>query len=638
MRLASRPPKKNTTMSADENRRPPLWLARWWPSLVLLVVGFGLGALMFGASAPAPSVSDTEAANDQPAEGTIWTCSMHPQIRQSEPGQCPICGMDLIPVNSNAASEDTSGRVVLSKRARALARLRTSEVKRQVDNSSELRLLGLVEPNETTLKTVTAWTGGRIDKLHVNTTGQHVNKGQVIATLYSPEVLAAHQDLIVAKRQVEQLGDAVESAKVAARQALEASRARLRLLGIPDAELTRLEGASRPTTQIEIRSPFGGTVMERIATEGAYVATGAPLFRIANLTSLWLQLDAYESDLPRLELGQNVRVTVEALPGEVFEGKVTFIDPSLDPIKRTAKLRVQIQSHGGRLRPGMFAEAVVEATDRSNSGSQLVVPASAPLFTGRRALIYVEVEADDRFVYEPRTVRLGPKVGDQYPVVAGLREGERVVTRGAFALDADLQIQGGPSMMTRPDDTQVEEVREPIRLAASDRAGLAPVVEGYLGVQRALAEDDLEAAKAAAKSLGKGLEKVRLPRPQAAVELWRSLSADLRARAQRVAAATAIEEARSGFEALSGSVQELVERFGNPLGKPLMLAHCPMAFGSQGASWLQQGETIDNSYFGASMRSCGEVQSSVEPGSFLTVEPQQSGPAHEHEPREGHQH
>jgi Cu(I)/Ag(I) efflux system membrane fusion protein len=422
--------------------------------------------------------------------------------------------MDLIPVTANAeSSADAPERVILSERAKALARLRTTTVRRRSGASAELQLLGRIEPNETTLRTITAWTGGRIDRLFVNVTGQSVWAGQPIATLYSPEVFAAHQDLLVAKRQVERLASSPESTRQAVRAALDAARERLRLLGVPDDELTRMETQTEPTRAVSIRTPFGGTVIERLATEGAYVATGAPLYRIANLKKLWVQLDAYESDLSRLSKGQTVRVSVDALPGEEFEGQVTFIDPTLDKAKRTARVRVEIDNADGRIRPGMFAEATVDTGDTVKEASKkkgtakaqeaakseqekegpLVIPATAPLFTGRRALVYVELLSDGRTAYEPRTVRLGPRLGEFYPVVAGLSEGERIVTRGAFVLDADLQIRGGPSMMTA-DPNDESALKVPIVLPPSELGKLGPVVSSYIHVQEALAADDLSAA------------------------------------------------------------------------------------------------------------------------------------------------
>jgi Cu(I)/Ag(I) efflux system membrane fusion protein len=579
--------------------------------------GFLLGGLWFGLTRPAETGANAHGATTAPV-GTVWTCSMHPQIRQPEPGKCPICGMDLIPVNGSENEADVTGRVELSARAQALARLQTTPVRRIATGGAGLRLLGRIEPNETTLRTVTAWTGGRIDRLHVKTTGERVRSGQVIATLYSPEVFAAHQDLIVAKRQVERMQSAVPSALQAAQQALEASRERLRLLGVPDDEVTRMEGESTPTRAIAIRSPFAGTVMERIATEGAYVATGAPLYKIANLSQLWLQLDAYESDLPRLRVGQTVSIEVAALGPAAFDGKVTFIEPTIDPVKRTARVRVEVQNTDGKLRPGMFAEAVVQSETESDAPAPLVVPASAVLFTGKRSVVYVQVEdGDATSAYEPRTVRLGPRTGASYPVVAGLSEGERVVTRGAFALDADLQIRGGPSMMSSPDDRQSGTWDDAVRLGRADRAKLAPVVEHYLGVQKALAADDLAAARKNARGVVAAARAVEFARTSAAGAVWSDLRTSLLNHAQQLADSDALEHARSEFEGLSMTLVDLVTRLGNPIDEPLALAHCPMAMGSRGASWLQEGKEIHNSYFGASMQSCGEVQNEVEPGAYL---------------------
>ena len=608
----------------------------------LLLLGFLIASVVFAVrSCSEPRPHDDHRATPAPSssEQTIWTCSMHPQIRQPEPGQCPICGMDLIPVTSGdnvGASSPT--RIVLSDRARALARLRTVPVRRRADASGQLRLLGRIDANETTLKTITEWTGGRIDRLHVNVTGERVRAGQVIATLYSPEVFAAHQDLLVAKRQVERMAQSPDSSRRAAAAALDAARERLRLLGVPDDELARMERQERPTRAVAIRTPFAGTVIERIATEGAYVSTGTPLYRLANLSTLWLQLDAYESDLSGVALEDSVRVMVDALPGEDFEGKVAFIDPTIDPRTRTARVRVVLDNAEGRLRPGMFAQATVATGAVADGRSPLVVPATAPLFTGRRAILYVEVRDGDRTAYEARTVRLGPRLGDFYPVVAGLSEGERVVSRGAFALDADLQIRGGASMMTSPDDSAEGVWDAAIELSAGQRGQLAPIVTAYLAVQEALAADSLSEAKAGAERLIAAIATVSFERLREAAAAWAEVSAGLGQHGRHVKMATDLEGARSGFEGLSQEVEVLLRRFGNPLDTPLNVAFCPMAVGSEGASWVQRGTEIENSYFGASMRDCGEIQHQVPAGSFLSPPADSSATRQAPAPAGGHQH
>lgn len=624
------------------NTRKATWLAAFRKRVrphaskaLTLAIGMVIGGAFVGLS----SERAQHGKHSDPAspvlgrgspESALGTCSMHPHIRLPVPGQCPICGMDLIPaISKEGGPARAASQVVLSKRAQALAKLRTAPVRRQADAAAQLRLLGRFEPNETTLKTVTAWTAGRIDELHVNVTGQRVRAGQVIATQYSPEVFSAHQDLLVTKRQIERMQTSPESSRQAANAALAAARDRLRLLGVPEDELARMAQQERPTRAVAIRSPFAGTVIERLATEGAYVSTGTPLYRIANLGSLWLQLDAYENDLSRLSVGQAVRLTVKALPGEPFQGEVTFIEPTLHPQRRTAKVRVQVNNRDGRLRPGMFGEASVATREAKGQRSPLVVPHTAPLFTGRRAIVYLEVPSEDRIAYEARTVRLGPRLGEVYPVVAGLAEGDRVVTKGAFALDADLQIRGGASMMASADDPNAGAGEGAVPLSSTQNKRLAPVVSAYLEVQVALADDDLARATQRAGSLAAAVGQVEIDRPQAAHNAWAELASSLGGSARAVAAAANLEAAREGFEPLSEALIRLLTRFGNPLTHPVRVAFCPMAAGSEGAAWVQEGREVDNSYFGASMLDCGEVRHEVPPAGFLPAPPPDpgSGPA-----------
>ncbi len=588
-------------MKAPGNLR---WLA-WGASIGL---AFALGWAM----SPAPERLAVEAN-----VSTTWTCSMHPAVQQPAPGRCPLCGMDLIPATVTA-SDLPPTQVTLSERARVLARLQTTEVVRRADAAAEVRLLGRVEPDETTRRSVTAWTSGRIDRLHLATTGEKVQKGQVIATLYSPEMMSAHQDLITAAQQAARLQDTPGVARDGAAATLRAAQERLTLLGVPAAELPTWQEASSPTNRVAIRSPFSGTIIERVASEGAYVTTGAPLYRIADLDRLWVQLDAYEGDLGRLAVGQSVRMTIEGLSGESREGTIGFIDPTLDSVRRTANVRVALDNRDGRLRPGLFVDAVVNAATDVGHANPLVVPSTAPLFTGRRAVVYVESMVDGRHVYTARDVRLGPRLTDVYPVVSGLEEGERVVSRGAFTLDADLQIRGGASMMAQTTPA-VTESSVPLAVSATARAPLRPVVEGYLRIQQALANDDLPSAQEAGQHLHGALAKVSMDAPFR--EDWAGLSVAIGAAAHAIGAATSLEQARNAFETLSTSIERLLVLFGNPTDDSLRVAFCPMAAGSAGAAWVQAGDTVDNAYFGASMKTCGDFTAEIPPHHHLTRPP-----------------
>jgi len=289
--------------------------------IAALLVAFVIG-LMLAAGDPPPKKTktatraaahaghdhktgaDPKAADETPTE---YTCSMHPQVRSPEPGKCPICGMDLVPVQQVKAAKtaglDPAKVITLTPRARILARIRTFKVRSRETVAGERRLLGRIDYDETRIKTVTAWTAGRIDRLLVATTGQKVRRYQAIAYIYSPEIYAAQSDLIQAAKQVQRLAGATPLAQSAAKAALRSARQRLRLLGVPGGVIKRMERAKQPQRNVAIHTPFGGTVLKRLVDEGNYVRAGTGLYRISDLSRLWVQLDAYESDLPYLKTG-----------------------------------------------------------------------------------------------------------------------------------------------------------------------------------------------------------------------------------------------------------------------------------------------------------------------------------------------
>lgn len=619
---------------SEEKKKQLLRIAPWVALPVVALVAFGVGAWLYG---PGESDADHEQHQHAAEDGAIWTCAMHPQIRLGEPGQCPICGMDLIPVQSeDKDAEAGPERITLSERARVNARIRTATVQRRGAGKVERRLLGRVDYDENTLRTVTSWIGGRIDRLHVRVTGERVKRGQVIASLYSPEVYSAHQDLIQARQQRERLGSATASAQEAAEAALQAGRDRLRLLGVPEPELKRMEKAQRPSEQVLIRTPFAGTVIERLATEGNYVSTGTGLYRVANLSSLWVQLDAYESDLSILKVGQDVSLKVEALPGEEFQGRVTFVDPVLNARTRTARVRIEVRNRDRRLSPGMFAEAIVQSASVEAGEQPLVIPDTAPLFTGRRSVVYVEVPGVKTPTYDARVVRLGSKMGDEYPVLGGLAEGDRVVVNGAFAIDADLQIRGGLAMMTAPDDTEAGPYDQIVQVSDKNQQQLAKIFKHYLELHAALTVDNLEDAKGAAKALAAAVDAVKPEAGSPFHHAWMPVSRQVSAHAMHFGHATSLDEARPVFRDLSQQAATMLRVFGNPTDDTLRLAFCPMALGGDGAEWIQRSEHIENPYFGAQMHDCGEVHQHIAHGTYMPTK--QDAAARTPAPAAGHQH
>jgi Cu(I)/Ag(I) efflux system membrane fusion protein len=566
--------------------------------VLVVALAFGLGVLVSGGAEPMAS----------PTRGA--PAAAH----SSMPG---MAGMDM----GAGAQLEARDRVTLTPHARALARLRTTVVRRLAQPGIEVHLLGRVDYDEMTLRSITTWIGGRVDRLHVDITGASVRRGQVIATLYSPEVYAAHQDMLSAAGLVRRLAAGSELARSAAEATLAASQQRLRLLGVPEGELAAMLRATAPWRQVPIRSPFAGTVVERAVTAGQYVQTGAVLFRIADLSRLWVQLDAYETDLPMLAVGQLARLRLEGQPGAWIDGRIAFIDPSIDPHRRTARVRIEVANADGRLRPAMFVEAVVSGRVSTVEATPLLVPETAPLFTGRRSIVYVELPNADRPTYQIREVRLGPRLGESYPVVAGLNDGDRVVTEGAFVLDADLQIRGGESMMLRADDRDVGPWDRALPAPDALRAGLAQVVRAYLDAQAALARDALPDAHAAATRMGAAIDAVRPRASHEPAVAWRAIADAMRPNAAHLAGALTLEDARGSFEALSTQLLALLRTFGNPLGDELRVVHCSMAENTQTGTWVQLGDVADNPYLGAQMRTCGDVRMRLEPRGYAPAAP-----------------
>lgn len=374
------------------------------------------------------SASTTIDVNDLMAR-PVYTCAMHPHIRSHDPdGRCPICGMALVPVAGEQASDTSPADVVdglrLDERARALMQVRTEPVVRR-PLARRLWLPGQVVVNEALQRTISARIDGRLDELRVNTTGARVAEGEVLASIYSPELVSAQDELLQARTD-------------AGRRS---ARNKLRLLGVSEGQVATLLERGRTTLHMDIEAPTGGVVLERLVAEGDYVQTGQPLYRLADLSSVWVELAAYETDLAALRPGQAVELDFTALPGETLTGEIIFVAPWVDRQSRTAPVRVQLDNPDGQLRPGMLAEARVQVT----APPALAVPAQAVLFTGQRSLVYVQVAGEP--VFTPREITLGARNEDHYAVLDGLAEGERVVVQGALRLDSERQIRGMRSMM-----------------------------------------------------------------------------------------------------------------------------------------------------------------------------------------------
>ncbi|MCM8786314.1 MAG: efflux RND transporter periplasmic adaptor subunit [Candidatus Omnitrophica bacterium] len=379
----------------------------------------------------------------------FWTCSMHPQIKLPKPGKCPICFMNLIPVYEELEVKGEISKITLTEIERKLAEIETSKVEYR-DLIFEIRLLGKIEYDETKIANISAWFPGRVDKLYVNFVGGYVKKGEPLFQIYSPELRTTQEEYLIATRRYYKALETKDENEILSSQLVKESiKKKLELWGITSEQIQEIEKKNYVLDKIDFYSPISGVVIEREVFEGKYFQTGEILFKIVDLTTLWVKLDVYEKDLSYINIGQKVNFVTESFPGENFSGKIIFIDPFINEKTRTIKVRIEISNPEGKLKPGMFGHSILKI----NLGKKLSIPATAPLLTGKRAIVYVEIKPN---VFEGREVVLGQRAGDFYPVVSGLKAGEKVVTRGNFKIDASLQIQGKPSMMKPKEETEIK--------------------------------------------------------------------------------------------------------------------------------------------------------------------------------------
>lgn len=366
----------------------------------------------------------------------VWTCSMHPQIKQDKPGLCPICAMDLVPMETGfeVGEHVDPNEIQMTESAMALASVQTTVVKRGMPEKN-VQLLGKIKADERKISELTARFGGRIEKLFINYTGQQVRKGQKLGTIYSPELITAQKELLEAV-----------SMKSSNPTFYKASRTKLKLWDLTEQQIDAIENNGEPQTNFEILSPISGTVTQRHIAIGDYIKEGSPLFKVIDLSQVWVMFDAYESDLPWIKKGDKIDFTIQSVPGKAYSGKVAYIDPFIDAQTRVAQVRVELNNPDRQLKPEMFANGILKS-NVAESTNELLIPKSAILWTGKRAVVYVKVPERETASFIYRQITLGAEAGNFYVVADGLSEGEEIATNGVFKIDAAAQLAGKKSMM-----------------------------------------------------------------------------------------------------------------------------------------------------------------------------------------------
>lgn len=566
----------------------------WWFVPLALVAGLVAGIVFFGGN----DKQDEHDHLTETQEGTTYTCSMHPQIRQDEPGQCPICGMDLVPV-SEATDSGDSVAVQLSGSAIRLGNVETLQVGFSGTPDEMLTLNGRVVADENEIRSQSTHVSGRIERLFVNTVGEEVRRGQRIATLYSPALIAAQQELLQAAEMAERQP-----------QLLDAAKEKLRSFRLSNTQINEILSTRSTRNTMDIFAEWAGTVLEKKVNVGDHVNEGDVLYVVSDLSSVWVEFDAYESDLPLISLGDVIRFTVSGIPGKTFQGKVSFIDPVVNPRTRVARIRVEMDNPGQRLKPQMFVKGSLQTGGVTED--RLIIPRSAVLWTGPRSVVYEKTGSAEGSgaSFRIREVVLGPSVGDYYVVESGLAPGAEIVVNGTFTVDAAAQLAGKPSMMNS--DQERDEAAGLATPPASFRTAVASLIRSYTNLKDYLVNSDFEKASDQVETLKDLLENIpEQDLSEAWLNWWNPVLRDLQTELAQAEDAENIDALRSVFISLSETMVTTGKTV-SPFDESLFVMRCPMANNNQGARWLSLEEEVMNPYYGDMMLNCGSITETIE--------------------------
>jgi len=585
----------------------------------ILLAGIILGWLFFGGSSAVQNDHEghdhEQVANDAGEE--MWTCSMHPSVRQDGPGSCPICGMDLIPASSEEQEDDYS--MVMTEASIQLANIQTTPVVRERP-TREIYLPGRVELDEREISYITAHFEGRIRDVKIDFTGAPIRKGEVMATIYSPELVSAQRELL----QAVQVQDRNP-------QLYDAAVRKFRLWEFSDEQIQMIIDRGEVQTNMQILSPVDGFVMKRNVVDEQHVMEGTIIYEVASLDNLWVTLDAYEQDLPWISDGNEITFQTRANPGQNYQASIDFIDPSFNPQKRTIRLRANVENEGHTLRPDMLVRGTVQA---EISDEKVLVPASAVLWTGPRSIVYLKDPSAETPRFEAIEVELGARAGDHYIIESGLDEGDEVVFNGNFRIDSEFQLADRFSMMNREpgsgavpagnqhggmdmDESEVDEddhsghqtgaSAESFDDVPDDfREMFTEAIEIYITGKNALIDSDLAGARSAYENFNSKLEEIGIHGLSGdGHTAWMESYEELTKHASAIVSADDLDAARTSFRSLSGELIRAVQMFG--VEGVVYHQYCPMAFDNEGADWLSREEEIQNPYLPDTMAGCGEV-------------------------------
>ncbi len=555
----------------------------------VLIIGLFVGYLFSGGNEEATS----HAADAHLEHAAIYTCAMHPSIQQKEMGNCPLCGMDLTKMEAEGGIM-ADHQFKMTDNAMALANIETTTIGVGDLEGNTLVLSGKITSNEQTDAVQTSIFDGRIEQLDINYVGQYIKKGKKLGVIYAPDMYLAQDKLLTAL-----------SYKDTHEKLFASSRNTLGLWKLTDAQIDQVLKTGKPILNFPIMADVSGTVTEVMAAEGNFYEQGDPLFKVSNLYTVWAVFDAYENQLPLLKVGEEIKITSNAFNGKEYTAKIAFIDPVLDPSKRTVSVRATLINKEGLLKPGMFVKGAAEVT---LSDQVLTVPKSAVLWTGKRSLVYVKPDPT-KPIFEMVEVRLGNAIGNAYSVVDGLVAGDEVVSNGTFTVDAAAQLQGKKSMMSPKEGGEMlEGNRMVMNLTDGVKAKFKLILQEYDKVKQALVRSD---AKKSGYNAGQLLEQLNSLQGLELNAMTQTHIEKMKDASNTMFGTEDLEQQRKAFKLLSEHMVAVASNF-TDVDQPIYVQFCPMADGNKGASWLSFQEQIRNPYYGDAMLTCGSVTKTIQ--------------------------
>jgi len=561
-----------------------------------LIVGLLLGYLFFSG----PNNEENLAADERTNKTEIWTCSMHPQVRKPEPGDCPICGMDLIPADQGGSGDPNIYE--MTDEAVKLANIQTLIVDTKNQGVTQtLKLNGKIEANESKISSLVSHLPGRIESLHLSFIGEKVTKGQKIATVYSPKLISAQQELFEAKKLETSNPDLLTAVKQ-----------KLRYWKLSEKEIESIITSGEIKSTFPIYAEFSGVVEKRNVAVGDYLSPGKVLFQVKNLNNLWVIFDAYESDLNTISVGQTIEFTTPATKERIYTSTVSYIDPIINLKTRVAGIRVETESYKGQLKPGMFVSGKIFPD--AFQANEVLVPKTAILWTGERSVVYLAVPNSKIPSFKFQEVKLGQAIGKQYVIKSGIKLGDEVVINGAFVIDASAQLNNQTSMMNRlvnGDRSLKQAITDYTAMVPEEfKAQLEHVMATYVHLKDAFVASNTSSALEELVLFDSALNYIDMKLLKGEAHMfWMNQLKAISSHSATMKTKSNLEDQRKEFSNISDLLIATSKSLG--LNEKMFIQYCPMAFDNQGANWLSADKEIRNPYFGDKMLKCGEITDSI---------------------------